>query len=501
MQRALVLGVDAGLTMTKAALFDEGGREVAAVSARSEISHPRPGRAERSMDGAWTSAAHAIRNVLTVAGANSDNVAAVGLTGAMVGVWPIDAEGRPVRQAILVSDTRGQEAIDATMARDPQVLKRIFASDGCVVEPGCTLPALRWLFDHESETMASARWILTCKDWLRFRLTGEIATDETEAAVAPGDARARGRSIDMLRLFGLDTKIELFPPILVSEAVGGYVTAAAASETGLRAGTPVAVGAGDVPCCALASGAADPGIACTILGTTLHNGLIVDRPVFEPSELGLLFTLPDHLWLRVMVNLAGTSNLDWALRTFFKEEEAQSSFAKVEQMANSRPVGAGGLVYHPYLSEVGLIAPVVARGVYAQFSGLRSGHGRADLVRAVYEGVAFSIRDCYSVMDHSISEIRLVGGGARSDFWCQMIADVLGATVIAPKGNEFGAKGAALLASVAIGWWKSPREAARRTDHVRRRFNPNERFAQAYEDAFARYRALRATIVAQAVRG
>jgi sugar (pentulose or hexulose) kinase len=109
--------------------------------------------------------------------------------------------------------------------------------------------------------MASARWILTCKDWLRFRLTGEIATDETEAAVAPGDARARGRSIDMLRLFGLDASIELFPPVLVSEAVAGHVTAAAASETGLRAGTPVAVGAGDVPCCALASGVADLGIA------------------------------------------------------------------------------------------------------------------------------------------------------------------------------------------------------------------------------------------------
>ena len=159
------------------------------------------------MDEALTSAARAIRNVFTVANANSENAAAVGLTGAMVGVWPIDAKGRPVRQAVLVSDTRGQEAIDAAMARDPQVLKRIFANDGCVVEPGCTLPALRWLFDHEPETMASARWILTCKDWLRFRLTGEIAADETEAAVAPGDARARGRSIDMLRLFGLDASI------------------------------------------------------------------------------------------------------------------------------------------------------------------------------------------------------------------------------------------------------------------------------------------------------
>jgi sugar (pentulose or hexulose) kinase len=259
-QRALILGVDAGLTMTKAALFDEEGREVAAVSARSEISHPRPGWAERSMDEAWTSAARAIRNVFTVANANSENVAAVGLTGAMVGVWPIDAKGRPVRQAVLVSDTRGPEAIDATMARDPQVLKRIFASDGCVVEPGCTLPALRWLFDHEPETMTLARWILACKDWLRFSLDRrDRDRRKTEAAVAPGDARARGRSIDMLRLFGLDASIELFPPVLVSEAVAGHVTAAAASETGLRAGTPVAVGAGDVPCCALASGAADPG--------------------------------------------------------------------------------------------------------------------------------------------------------------------------------------------------------------------------------------------------
>jgi sugar (pentulose or hexulose) kinase len=204
----------------------------------------------------------------------------------MVGVWPIDAKGRPVRQAVLVSDTRGQEAIDATMARDPQVLKRIFASDGCVVEPGCTLPALRWLFDHEPETMASARWILTCKDWLRFRLTGEIATDETEAAVAPGDARARGRSIDMLRLFGLDASIELFPPVLVSEAVAGHVTAAAASETGLRAGTPVAVGAGDVPCCALASGAADPGTPAPFSERPCTTAWLSIAPYSNLSSLG-----------------------------------------------------------------------------------------------------------------------------------------------------------------------------------------------------------------------
>lgn len=239
--------------------------------------------------------------------------------------------------------------------------------------------------------MSTTRWILTCKDWLRFCLTGEVGTDVSEAAVAPGDARARGRSMDMLRLFDLDASVELFPPVFTSESVGGHVTVTAAAETGLRVGTPVAVGAGDVPCCALASGAADPGMACTILGATLHNGLVVDRPLFEPLELGLLFTLPDQRWLRVMVNLAGTTNLDWALQTLFPEADAGSVFAKAEQMASSRPAGACGLTYHPYLSEVGLIAPVVARGVRAQFSGLRSTRDRADLMRAVYEGVVFAL--------------------------------------------------------------------------------------------------------------
>jgi sugar (pentulose or hexulose) kinase len=170
MPKELLLGVDAGLTMTKAALFDEDGREVASVSTRSEISRPLPGWAERSMDETWRRAAQAIRKALQAAGVTGENVAAVGLTGAMVGAWPIDATGRPVRPAILVADTRGQEAIDAAVARDPQALSRIFASDGCVVEPGCTLPALRWLLDYEPETMSTARWILTCKDWLRFSL-------------------------------------------------------------------------------------------------------------------------------------------------------------------------------------------------------------------------------------------------------------------------------------------------------------------------------------------
>jgi len=498
----LILGIDAGLTRTKAALFDAVGREAAAAGVSNEIDRPIPGAAERSMDQAWTDAVRAIRAALAAASASGADVAAVGVTGAMVGVWPVDEAGRPVRPAVLVADTRGQEAIDRAEASDPRALDRIFRSDGCVVEPGCTLPALRWLFDHEPAVMARTRCVLTCKDWLRFRLTGELASDVTEAAVAPGDARARGRSPEMLRLFGLERRAGLFPSVRPSESIGGYVTEAAAAETGLATGTPVAIGAGDVPCSAIAAGAVEPGMACTILGTTCHNGVVAGEPVFEPSNLGLLFTLPDSLWLRVMVNLAGAPNLDWGLRTFFSEiaggSVAASVYAELEGIAADRPAGAGGLIYHPYLSEVGLIAPAVARGARAQFTGLRASHTRADLLRAIYEGVAYSIRDCYEAIGRPIGEIRLVGGGARSGFWSQMIADVAERPVLVPEGSEFGAKGAALLAAVAIGRSPSVRDAARAASAIRRRFEPDATRGAIYARGFARYRAAREAIVALA---
>ena len=173
----------------------------------------------------------------------------------------------------------------ARKAKDPDSLDRIFQSDGCVVEPGCTLPALRWLFDHEPELMARVRYVLSCKDWLRYRLTGELAADVTEAAVAPGDARARGRSLEMLRdsLGSKATQISCRPSDRPNRS-------AASSMKRLRlkpacaSATPVAIGAGDVPCSAIAAGAVDAGMACSILGTTCHNGLLAKRTGVRAAE-------------------------------------------------------------------------------------------------------------------------------------------------------------------------------------------------------------------------
>ena len=151
------------------------------------------------MDEAWASAAEVVRKALSAAGVDGSAVAGVGVTGAMVGVWPIDSNGRPVRPAVLVADVRGQDVIDRMVLSDPDVLSRIFAIDGCVVEPGCTLPVLRWLIDEEPETMAAARHILTCKDWLRYRLTG---VDRRRRHRGGGRARRRARA----RAFGRDAE-------------------------------------------------------------------------------------------------------------------------------------------------------------------------------------------------------------------------------------------------------------------------------------------------------
>lgn len=484
----VLLGLDAGTSVIKATLFGRDGRQRAAASRRTIVSHPHAAWSESDPDTAWAATVAVIRQVLAEAGVDGSAVAAIGVTGAMVGAWVIDAAGRPLRPGILWDDGRSQPWIEARLAQDPAFLSRIFASSGSVMQQGCTLPVLRWLLDHEPEVMARADCVFGCKDYLRFRLTGQRTADPTETSVAPGDARAQGRSEAMLELFGLGPHRHLLPPVLPSDAIAGTVTEAAAAETGLRAGTPVATGAGDVAASVIGSGGLAAGSACTVLGTTCLNGVVLDAPSFDPPDLGLLFSLPGGLWMRSMVNVAGTSNLDWVLRSLCPDlARDPDPYAALEALAEAVPPGAGGAVYLPYLSEVGIIAPAVSAAARAQFAGLAPGHGRPELVRAVYESLAYAIRDCFAAMAERPATVLLSGGGGRSRFWSQMIADVLGLPVEIPDGGEYGACGAALLAGTGIGWYPSIGDASRRVRKVRRMHRPDPALREAYEAAWRRY--------------
>ncbi|MCB8876784.1 FGGY-family carbohydrate kinase [Acidisoma silvae] len=480
-----LLGIDIGTSIVKAAVFDRGGQEVAYATRRTNIASPQPDWAEADPAEIWSATCIVIGQVLTMVPA--ENIAAIGLSGAMVGAWVLDAQGQALRPGIFWSDGRAQPLIDERIAQDPAFLSRIFAESGSAMQQGCTLPVLAHLAVHEPAVLARAHAVVGAKDFIRAQLTGVIATDIVEAAVAPGSARARGRSPALIALFGLEDWAHLLPEPQPSESLAGFVTEAAAGVTGLRIGTPVAIGAGDVAASVIGAGGLASGAAVSILGTTCLNGVTVPQPVFTPPDLGILFTLPGDLWLRTMVNVAGTLNIDWALAALCPDfADAPDAYERLAVIAGESPAGAQGAVYVPYLSEVGIIAPMVEPAARGGFAGLAPRHRRPDLLRAVYEGMAYAIRDCFAATGLDFDTVRLVGGGARSAFWRQMIADVLGRRVEVPEGREFGAKGAALLAGTAIGWYASIRQASTSTCRILHVHEPvrDKRYARGY----ARYR-------------
>ncbi len=496
MGKDYLLGVDAGTSVIKAALFDREGREIESASRRTELKNDRPGLCEASMTGLWNAFAGTIRELLQRARAGGDRIAAIGITGNMIGAWLLDEHGRPVRDGILWCDGRTRGLIERLKGEHPGFLSEIFATDGCALETGCTLPLVRWLAENEPESLLQTRYVVCSKDFLCFQLTGTIQLDTTEVGGLPGNIRTPDYSDRMFALFGVEQYRHLFPYAVASETVIGAVQPDASEATGLLAGTPVVAGAGDVPANVLGIGAVEPGIALTILGTNCQSGIVFDHPVFEPADVGLLFYVPGRRWYRALMNVAGTTNLDWFIDQFCETEQRAAPnrdalFSLVERLAGESEPGARGIIYHPYLSSVGVIAPFVEPAARAQFFGLTSQHRRVDLLRAIYEGVAFAIRDCYAALETPIKEIRFAGGGSRSALWCQIVADCLDARVVVPEGSELGAKGAALLAGVGVGWSAGIIEAAGSAFRAARSFEPDGLLKPRYDAIYEVYRSLR----------
>lgn len=484
-----VLGLDVGTSVTKAALFDRVGHEIGSSGRRTGVRSPHPGWYEMEAEDLFGAAAAASRDALAKTGIRPEEVEGLAISGIMIGGWPIDQEGRLLRPGILWNDGRAQALLDRLLAANPALMSQLFDSSGQVMQLGCTLPVLAWLAENEPDVVARTHVILTAKDYLRMRLTGHVGTDESDAAIAPGNARTRGFNPALLDLFGLGRLAPLLPEVKPSEALAGALLPDAAEALGLASGTPVALGAGDLPACVLGAGAVDPGVACSVVGTTCLNGVVSQEPVFEPRDMGILFTVPGDLWIKTMVNVAGTTNLDWALGALCPDIAGRAdAYETLAEIAASSPPGAAGAGYVPYLSHIGIIAPRLEPGARAGFFGLNPDHGRADLVRSVYEGLAYAIRDCYERIARPVSAIRLVGGASRSPFWAQMIADITGTPVEVPEGSEFGAKGAALLAATAIGWFPDIRTAGHDTYRTRRRHEPDRANATAYEKGFERFR-------------
>ncbi|WP_129115418.1 FGGY-family carbohydrate kinase [Halegenticoccus tardaugens] len=477
----VLIGVDAGTTMIKTVAFSPDGDAIHRSSVANAVKRPESGWAEQSMVTTWKKTAQTISEVVDELD-DSSKVAALGVTAQGDGCWLVDADGAPVRPAILWSDGRAGEYVREWQTEG--ITDRVYDVCGGTQFPGSSLVILRWLREHDPESYEAADTVFFCKDWLKYKLTGELTTDLSDASLPYLDVETGEYADEVLDAVGMPEVADMRPPLAEGTAVVGEITDAAAIETGLDVGTPVVSGFIDVAASAFGSGAALPGDGSSVVGTTSLNQTILDEPPSDGARAGITLALGEGLWTKFMASMTGTPNLDWAI----EEIMDKSAFNLVEEEVESIPIGSDGVLYHPFLSSAGERAPFINPNARAQFMGLTQEHTQAHLVRAVYEGISLAMRDCYSHLPYDADEIYLSGGGANSDFWCQMFADCLNATIVVPRGSEFGAKGAALLAGVGVGAYGDLPSAVEETSAVERSFEPRPEKVQQYRRWYDVYR-------------
>ena len=485
MDSPLVLGIDVSTTGSKALLVDASGAVVASASTPHTLQTPRPLWSEQDPEEWWQATATSIRAALAAVPGAASRVVGIGLTGQMHGLVALDALGNVLRPAILWNDQRTAAECDEIRALVGR--ERLIRVTGNDALPGFTAPKILWVRHNEPEVYARIAHILLPKDYIRLRLTGGYAMDKADGSgTLLFDLAARDWSPEVCE--ALSIPAAWLAPTYEGPEETGTVTQRAADATGLPAGIPVVAGGGDQSAGAVGMGIVRPGVVSVTLGTSGVVFAATDAPLIESEgRLHAFCHAVPGRWHVMGVTLAAAGSLQWYRDTLAPD----TSFAALVEEAAEAPSGSDGLLFLPYLSGERTPYPdPLARGA---FVGLTVRHRRAHMTRAVLEGVAFSMRDCFALLEgvglRGIEEARLSGGGARGALWRQILADVLGVTMVAAVADEGAAYGAALLAGVGAGFWPDV-DAACATIPSGARTEPNRANADRYAALYAQYRAL-----------
>ena len=476
------LCVDVGTSLIKSVAYDAEGRELAVIRRPSPVRRPAPGHAEQDMSEVWAGVADTLRRARRELPAEP---ALLAVTAQGDGCWLVDDAGEPVGPAILWSDAR-HAAIVERWDRDG-TLERAFRLNGSLTFPGLLNAILPWLREHCPERIERAHRALHCGGWIFLKLTGELVVDESDASAPLLDIRTRGYSPELVELFGLQWARPLLPDPVPAGRYVRPLSATAALELGLPAGMPVVLAPYDIAATAIGVGATRPGQACSILGTTLCTEVVVGRADtgWPPAGFTIATAGPER-YLRAFPSLAGTEVIDWAVGLL-----ALRGPAELDSLAEQADLDGSSPVFLPYLSPAGERAPILAPDARGMFFGLTLEHRREQLALAVMEGLSHVVRDCLETSGAEAEELRLCGGGANSDTWCQLVADVTGISTLRSTDRELGAKGALLCARVATGADADIDTAADRLVRTRDRFEPRRQRATLLADRFGTFRELR----------
>jgi L-xylulokinase len=487
---ALLLGIDNGLTVTKAVIFEEDGTTIAVARRRVPQSFPEPRHVERDMDGLWTATAEAIREAIEKSGRPAVDIKAVAATAHGDGLYLLDRDRRPLGAGILSLDSRAGEIVEG-WDKDG-VAARALDLSGQTPHASAPSALLAHIKQHQPERYRAIGHVFTCKDWLRFCLTGVVGTDLTEASTSFTNVQTQAYDIAALEVFGLGDLWPALAPVARPDEIVGTVTRQAAQATGLVEGTPVAAGLHDVTASALGIGGHAPGALAVVAGTYSINELVTEKPVTDPRWF-CRNGIRTGWWNAMAISPASTANYDWFLDNFCRDlmERADREGSDIHTLLRPELDRAlekpSDILFHPFLfgSPFGSQAS-------AGFFGVHGWHERGDLLKAVLEGIVFNhklhIDDLLSAAQ--VDRMRISGGGARSPALAQMFADATGLVVDVSSADEAAAWGAALVAGAAIGLYPSPQEGAAATTRILRSYRPDPARGAALAKRYALYRQL-----------
>jgi xylulokinase len=488
-----VLGIDIGTGGTRALILRGDGRIVASATEEHEpFASPQIGWAEQRPEDWWRASGVAVRAALAQSGLRAEDIACVGFSGQMHGAVMLDGAGEVVRPALIWCDVRTEKQCEWLNQKiGAEKLIQLTCNPAL---PNFTLTKFLWVRENEPENWKRVRSVMLPKDYVRFRLTGERAIDVADASgTLMLDVAKRVWSVEVLRAADIDPT--LLPRVFESPDVCGAVSAQGAKATSLAVGTPVVAGAGDQAAGATGMGIVAPGAVSATIGTSGVVFAATDRPALDPR--GRLHTFCHAVpgrWHVMGVTQAAGLSLRWFRDNFVAASEKSAgmdAYEKLTAEAATAPAGSDGLLWTPYL--MGERTPHLDGNARGALIGLTASHKRAHVVRAILEGVAYSLKDSFTIfgeMKLPVKSIRLGGGGARSELWRQIQADVYGHEVEIVEAEEGAAYGAAILAGVGAKVWESVDAACDGVVRVMHRVKPDAGNVRVMETNYVAYRRI-----------
>ena len=484
-----LLGIDVGTGGTRALIVDEHGRIISTATENHEpFASPKIGWAEQNPEDWWRACGIAIRDALAKGNLTGTDIACVGLSGQMHGAVMLDAADKVVRPALIWCDVRTEKQCEELTRKIGA--ERLIQLTCNPALPNFTLTKFLWVRENEPQNWDRVRSVMLPKDYVRFRLTGDKAIDVADASgTLMLDVARRHWSREVLEAAAISES--LLPKLYESQDVCGQISKAGAAATGLNVGTPVVAGAGDQAAGATGMGIVAPGAASATIGTSGVVFAATDSPALDPK--GRLHTFCHAIpgrWHVMGVTQAAGLSLRWFRDQFSAgPEDGRDPYERLTHEASAVPAGADGLLWTPYL--MGERTPHLDANARGALVGLTASHTRAHVIRAILEGVAFSLRDTFTIfkeMGVPVKNIRLGGGGARSAVWRQIQTDVYGQQTEIVEAEEGAAYGAAILAGVGAKVWSSVDDACNAVVRVATRISPDQSRVATMNAQYAAYR-------------